>query len=173
MASPSERGRNYTPLREVVHCALPEASCGQQMISVDFQSAPIITGEVTLPLRWLTPATPLWTCRPELSCVASCFHLTSLLKFGYTFFMRYKEALNHDFDEPKQWEIREINEIMNQCITGWNYFSKHRYCNRYHRHTISSSVTPLCAIAELYGICSSFIHPARTGAMPEAADALE
>ena len=29
----------------------------------------------------------------------------------------YKEALNHDFDEPKQWEIREINEIMNQCIT--------------------------------------------------------
>ncbi len=86
--SPSERGRNYTPLREVVHCALPGASCGQQMISVDFQSAPIITGEVTLPLRWLTPATPLWTCRPELSCVASCFHLTSLLKFGYTFFMR-------------------------------------------------------------------------------------
>ena len=29
----------------------------------------------------------------------------------------YKEALNHTFDEPKQWEIREINEIMNQCIT--------------------------------------------------------
>ena len=27
----------------------------------------------------------------------------------------YKEALNHAFDEPKQWEIREINEIMNQC----------------------------------------------------------
>ena len=51
--SPSERGRNYTPLREVVHCALPGASCGQQMISADFQSAPIITGEATLPLRWL------------------------------------------------------------------------------------------------------------------------
>ncbi len=33
-ASPSERGRNYTPLREVVHCALPGASCGQQMISL-------------------------------------------------------------------------------------------------------------------------------------------
>jgi len=46
-------GRNYTPLREVVHCALPGASCGQRMISVDFQSAPIITGEVALPLRWL------------------------------------------------------------------------------------------------------------------------
>jgi hypothetical protein len=26
------------------------APCGQQMISVDFQSAPIITGEATLPL---------------------------------------------------------------------------------------------------------------------------
>ena len=26
----------------------------------------------------------------------------------------YKEALNHTFDEPKQWEI---NEIMNQCIS--------------------------------------------------------
>jgi len=37
----------------VVHCALPGASCGQQMISADFQSAPIITGEATLPLRWL------------------------------------------------------------------------------------------------------------------------
>lgn len=35
----------------------------------------------------------------------------------------YKEALNHAFDEPKQWEIREINEIMNQCVTGWTYFS--------------------------------------------------
>ena len=64
--SPSERGRNYTPLGEVVHCALPGASCGQRMISVDFQSVPIITGEATLPLRWLTPATPLWTCRPQI-----------------------------------------------------------------------------------------------------------
>ena len=26
----------------------------------------------------------------------------------------YKEALNHTFNEPKQWEIRESNEIMNQ-----------------------------------------------------------
>ena len=69
--SPSERGRNYTPLGEVVHCALPGAvsaaapvgaeptstgrcaPCGQQMISVDFQSASIITVEAALPLRWL------------------------------------------------------------------------------------------------------------------------
>ena len=38
----------------------------------------------------------------------------------------YKEALNHAFDEPKQWEIREINEIMNQCISGWRYFPNPR-----------------------------------------------
>lgn len=33
-----------TPLREVVHCVLLGVSCGQGMISVDFQSDPIITG---------------------------------------------------------------------------------------------------------------------------------
>ena len=38
----------------------------------------------------------------------------------------YAEALNHAFDEPNQWEIREVNEIMNQCITGWRYFSNPR-----------------------------------------------
>ena len=38
----------------------------------------------------------------------------------------YKEALNHAFDEPKQWEIREINEIMNQCIDRWRYFPNPR-----------------------------------------------
>lgn len=70
---PSERGRNYTPLGEVVHCALPGASCGQRMISVDFQSAPIITEEATLPLRWLRQLPPLWTCQAESSYVASCF----------------------------------------------------------------------------------------------------
>jgi hypothetical protein len=45
----------------------------------------------------------------------------------------YKEALNHDFDEPKQWETREINEIMNQCATGWNYFSNPRMFAGYGR----------------------------------------
>lgn len=38
----------------------------------------------------------------------------------------YAEALNHAFDEPKQWEIREINEIMNNSITGWKAFSNPR-----------------------------------------------
>ncbi len=42
------------------------------------ESYPIITGEATLPLRWLPPATPLWTCRPETPCAASCFRSASL-----------------------------------------------------------------------------------------------
>ena len=29
----------------------------------------------------------------------------------------HAEALNHPFDEPKQWEIREINEIMSNRKT--------------------------------------------------------
>ena len=45
----------------------------------------------------------------------------------------YKEALNHAFDEPKQWEIREINEIMNHCITGWRYFPNPRMFSEYGR----------------------------------------
>ena len=45
----------------------------------------------------------------------------------------YKEALNHAFDEPKQWEIREINEIMNQCISGWRYFPNPRMFAEYGR----------------------------------------
>ena len=45
----------------------------------------------------------------------------------------YKEALNHAFDEPKQWEIREINELMNQCISGWRYFQNPRMFSEYGR----------------------------------------
>ena len=45
----------------------------------------------------------------------------------------YKKALNHTFDEPKQWEIREINEIMNQCISGWRYFPNPRMFSEYGR----------------------------------------
>ena len=59
----------------------------------------------------------------------------------------YAEALNHPFDEPKQWEIREINEIMNNSIEGWKPFSNPtqlrqvrqtaRVGNAYHRPTTS------------------------------------
>ena len=45
----------------------------------------------------------------------------------------YVEALNHAFDEPKQWEIREINDIMNSSIDGWTPFSNPRYFAKYGR----------------------------------------
>lgn len=45
----------------------------------------------------------------------------------------YKEALNHGFDEPKQWEIREINEIMNSSVSGWRPFANPRYFLGYGR----------------------------------------
>ena len=45
----------------------------------------------------------------------------------------YAEALNHPFDEPKQWEIREINEIMNNSIEGWTAFSNPRIFTKYGR----------------------------------------
>lgn len=45
----------------------------------------------------------------------------------------YAEALNHSFDEPKQWAIREINEIMNNSIEGWTAFSNPRIFARYGR----------------------------------------
>ena len=45
----------------------------------------------------------------------------------------FREALNHPFDEPKQWEIREVNDIMNHCITGWRYFSNPRIFEGYGR----------------------------------------
>lgn len=33
--------------------------------------------------------------------------------------MIYREALRHTIEEPKQWETREINSIMNESIVGW------------------------------------------------------
>ena len=46
----------------------------------------------------------------------------------------FREALGHSFDEPKQWEIREINDIMNNSVTGWRAFSNPRYfCSPYGR----------------------------------------
>ena len=45
----------------------------------------------------------------------------------------YAEALNHAFDEPKQWEIREINDIMNKSIVGWKPFANPRSFAKYGR----------------------------------------
>ena len=63
----------------------------------------------------------------------------------------YKEALNHAFDEPKQWEIREINEIMNQCISGWRYFPNPRMFSEYGRQ--KGWELSLIHISELPGGC--------------------
>lgn len=45
----------------------------------------------------------------------------------------YKEALRHDYEEPKQWEIREINDIMNHSVTGWQAFKNPRHFPVYGR----------------------------------------
>lgn len=39
----------------------------------------------------------------------------------------YYEALGHpSWDEPKQYEIRDINSVMNNCATGWKRFENPR-----------------------------------------------
>ena len=40
------------------------------------------TGDATLPLRWLPPATLLWTCHLGTPCVASCSQPTSFIKYA-------------------------------------------------------------------------------------------
>lgn len=45
----------------------------------------------------------------------------------------YKEALKHSFDEPRQWEIREINDIMNNSVEGWKQFTNPRRFAEYGR----------------------------------------
>ena len=39
----------------------------------------------------------------------------------------YREALGHEYDEPKQWELREINDIMNNAVEGWKAFHNPRH----------------------------------------------
>ena len=39
----------------------------------------------------------------------------------------YREAMGHEYDEPKQWELREINDIMNNAVSGWKPFSNPRH----------------------------------------------
>lgn len=48
----------------------------------------------------------------------------------------YREALDHPYEEPKQWELREIREIVNQCIAsgaiqGWRAFPNSRRFEKY------------------------------------------
>ncbi len=40
----------------------------------------------------------------------------------------YAEAIaTSSFDEPKQWQLREINDIMNHSIEGWKAFTNPRH----------------------------------------------
>lgn len=41
--------------------------------------------------------------------------------------MIYREAFNHENTEPRSWELREINSIMNEAVTGWQPVSSHRF----------------------------------------------
>ena len=65
----------------------------------------------------------------------------------------YKEALNHAFDEPKQWEIREINEIMNQSISSWRYFPNPRMFSEYSRQKGWERENPATCLLYTSQIC--------------------
>lgn len=54
----------------------------------------------------------------------------------------YAEALNHPFDDPKQWETREINDIMNSSIEGWRPFSNPRSFGKYGRQKGWERIAP-------------------------------
>ena len=41
--------------------------------------------------------------------------------------MIYKEAFSHEYDTPKDWELKEINNVMNHSIVGWEKISSHRF----------------------------------------------
>lgn len=45
----------------------------------------------------------------------------------------FKKALRHTFDEPKRWQLHNINEIMNTVVTGWKPFSNPRMFAGYGR----------------------------------------
>ena len=45
----------------------------------------------------------------------------------------FKEALGHAFEEPKRWQLHNINEIMNTVVTGWKPFSNPRMFGGYGR----------------------------------------
>ena len=45
----------------------------------------------------------------------------------------FKEALGHTYEEPKRWQLHDINEIMNTAVTGWKPFSNPRMFAGYGR----------------------------------------
>ena len=53
----------------------------------------------------------------------------------------YREALNNAYDKPKQWELREIGDIMNNSIEGWEPAAQHRFSEPYGRQRSWRRVT--------------------------------
>ena len=41
--------------------------------------------------------------------------------------MIFAEALNQPYDEPKSWQLREINDVMNHQVSDWMPGSQHRF----------------------------------------------
>ena len=39
----------------------------------------------------------------------------------------YKDALKNEFSKPKDWELKEIGDIMNNSVTGWQKCKNQRY----------------------------------------------
>ena len=58
----------------------------------------------------------------------------------------YAEAFNHLYDEPKEFDLRDISEIMNTNIIGWKKCKQHRYEKygvqwSWERETVTKGVT--------------------------------
>jgi predicted P-loop ATPase len=45
----------------------------------------------------------------------------------------YREALQHEYDDPRRWQLHNINEIMNTVVKGWKSFSNPRMFPGYGR----------------------------------------
>ena len=73
--------RNYTPPKSWC-IAFSEGSSPEDCDFPQSWSAPNQTGDATLPLRWLPPATLLWTCYLGTPCFASCSQTPSFIKYA-------------------------------------------------------------------------------------------
>ena len=73
------KSMRYNPFRYI---AFSEGSSSEGCDFPQSWSVPNHTGDATLPLRWLPPATLLWTCHLGTPCVASCSQPTSFIKYA-------------------------------------------------------------------------------------------
>lgn len=48
--------------------------------------------------------------------------------------MIYREALGNTYTEPKSWELRDINDIMNNSIVGWEKYPSKSQMKRFSRY---------------------------------------